>query len=87
MNILNLNGTLGIDTLGQNLFNCQSEDGFFNGVLRAQGNQSNANYAKQFSGDKSLKSVGSWYHAIGAVVGDTIEVIWTSPNDIIIRKK
>ena len=68
MNLLNKNGTRGRDILGMNLFNCHSADGYFNGVLRAQGNQNRANFAKQFSADGDLKAIGEWYAVIGAAV-------------------
>ncbi len=84
--LLNLNGTNGQDIFGQNLFHCKSVDGHYEGTLRAQGNQSDDRYAKQFSGDNNLKAIGSWYAAIGAAVGDTVKVTWTSPIDIIIEK-
>lgn len=86
LKLYNNNGTRHTDILGENLFNCTSADGLFEGVLRAQGNQPNKNYAKQFSGDKNLKSVGSWYQSIAANIGDRIKVTWTSPTDIIIER-
>lgn len=85
--LLNLNGTNGDDIPGKNIFFCKSVDGLFEGTLRAQGNQeSNSIYAKQFSGDKDLKAVGSWYCRINAEVGDIIKVSWQSPYDILIEK-
>ena len=56
-NIYNSNGTGGSDVWGENLFRCTSRDGFFEGVLRAQGNQSDDRYAKQFSEDFLTKMV------------------------------
>lgn len=86
LNLLNYNGTGYTDILGENLFYCTSADGLFEGVLRAQGNQSDNRFAKQFSGDKNLKSVGSWYQSIAANIGDRVKVTWTSPTDMIIEK-
>ena len=80
------NGTRGRDTLGINLFNCHSADGYFNGVLRAQGNQNRANFAKQFSADGDLKAIGEWYATISAAVGNIVRVTWNSPTDILIEK-
>lgn len=85
-NIYNSNGTGGNDVWGENLFRCTSRDGLFEGVLRAQGNQSDDRYAKQFSEDGNLKGIGRWYQRIGARVGDRIQVTWTSSTDIIIEK-
>ncbi|MBQ9111680.1 MAG: hypothetical protein IJY06_10015 [Oscillospiraceae bacterium] len=84
--LLNSNGTGGRDVLGQNIFNCRSADGFFFGELKAQGNQADAAFAKQFAGNDDLKAIGDWYYAIGANVGDRIRVRWVSPTDIIIEK-
>lgn len=84
--IYNQNGTGGKDVLGKNIFHCTSADGLYKGFLRAQGNQDNPRYAKQFSGDKDLKSIGYWFNNIGASVGDKIRVTWTSPTDIVIEK-
>lgn len=84
--LLNNNGTGKKDILGKNLFRCESADGLFRGVLRAQGDQANAEYAKQLAGDKYLKAVGSWYSQIDAKVGDLVKVTWLSPTDIVIEK-
>lgn len=86
LNLLNNNGTGNRDVLGLNLFRCVSADGIFSGVLRAQGNQNDTKYAKQFAGDKHLKALGDWFHAIGASVGDRVEVRWTNSTDFVIRK-
>ena len=74
------------DRFGVNLFNCISADGSFSGVLRAQGCQSDGDHAKQFSADKDLKAIGQWYKNIGANVGDTIKITWTSDTAIVIEK-
>jgi hypothetical protein len=84
--LYNKNGTNEKDILGKNIFNCRSIDGYYNGKLRAQGTQDNPIYAKQFSGDKDLKSIGSWFNFIQASEGDTIRITWTSPFDILIEK-
>lgn len=84
--LLNVNGTGGTDEFGKNLFYCVSDDGLYEGVLRAQGNQDDRRYAKQFSEDGDLKGIGQWYAAIGAEVGDRIKVTWTSPTEITIKK-
>lgn len=85
-NIQNQNGTGYRDIMGVNLFNCESSDGLFRGVLRAQGNQSNARFAKQFAGDNNLKAIGLWYSQIDAQVGDRVKVTWLSPTDIKIER-
>ena len=85
-NIYNQNGTDGEDIIGQNLFYCSSADGLYQGVLRAQGNQDNPRYAKQFSGDKELKAIGHWCSQIDAAIGDRIRVTWVNPTKIIIEK-
>ena len=85
-NIFNQNGTDGKDIFGENLFYCSSADGLYQGVVRAQGNQDNPRYAKQFSGDKDLKAIGNWFYQIGASVGDKIRVTWTSPTELVIEK-
>lgn len=84
--LLNTNGTGGRDVWGENLFHCTSADGMFSGILRAQGSSfADSIYAKQFSADKDLRAVGEWYKSIGAQVGDTIKVSWTSEVDIVIE--
>ncbi len=84
--LLNSNGTSYKDILGQNLFYCKSKDGLYEGILRAQGDQNDTRYAKQFSADNDLKAIGSWYSAINANVGDVVQVTWISPTEIIIEK-
>lgn len=84
--LLNSNGTGGLDILGQNIFNCRSADGLFSGELKAQGDQADDIFAKQFAGNDNLKAIGDWYYAIGATVGDKIKVTWVSPTDLIIEK-
>ena len=74
------------DTLGQNLFNCISADGYLRGILRAQGQQADDRYAKQFSMDKDLKALGRWYAHLDAKVGDRIRVTWSTDTDVMIEK-
>ena len=82
LNLLNQNGTNYHDVFGLNLFNCESVDGYFHGVLRAQGNQSDDRFAKQLAGDKNLKALGDWFYAMGATVGDRVRVTWINSTDI-----
>ncbi len=85
LKLLNQNGTNYNDILGKNLFNCVSADGKFRGVLRAQGNQADDRFAKQFAGDKNLKALGDWFYSVGADIGDKVKVTWVSPTDIVIE--
>jgi hypothetical protein len=67
-------------------FNCKSVDGYFNGVLLAQGsNKAGAIYAKQFAEQGNLKGIGNWYAYTKAKVDDQVRVTWISPTDIIIE--
>lgn len=86
LELKNNNGTHHRDVYGANLFKCRSADQLFVGVLRAQGNQSDPLYAKQFSADKDLKAIGQWYSDICAEEGDIVQVSWVSPTEIIIQK-
>ena len=85
-NLRNQNGVV-VDTLGLNLFNCRSKDGFFDDVVRTQG-CSKAGYvhAKQFASDGNLKGLGDWFVHVGAAVGDRVKVTWVSSTDIVIEK-
>lgn len=85
LNLLNSNGTNQKDVFGENLFNCVSSDGRFRCVLRAQGNQGDKRFAKQFAGDNNLKALGDWYYSVGAQVGDQVKLTWASPTDIVIE--
>ena len=69
-------------------YTCNSSDGTLkNVILKASGSQGeNLEYAKQFQGSGNLKALGDWYHAINAQVGDKIEVLFTSPTEIILSK-
>ncbi len=83
--ILNSNGTGKQDVLGQNLFLCTSEDGRFNGYLKAQGcHQAGDIYAKQFAEAGNLKGIGSWYQQVHAQVGSVVSVNWVSDKHIVI---
>lgn len=84
-NIYNSNNTC--TGLGFNEFNCISQDGLFNGILKSGGCSHKGDiYAKNLHGSGNLRALGHWFAQIHAQVGDQIEVRWTSPQDIIIRK-
>lgn len=86
-NILNSNGTHGIDRIGLNIFRFSTADGRYRGFLRAQGcNSAGEIYAKQFAGDGDLKLIGRWFSAINAIVGTQILVKWVSPDEIVLSK-
>lgn len=85
LKLMNNNGTGKKDVLGQNLFKCTSVDGKFSCILRAQGDQADDRFAKQFAGNKNLKAVGDWYYSIGAKEGDKVKVTWTSSTDVVIE--
>ena len=83
--ILNSNGTGGQDVPGENIFYCTSRDGFFSAVFKAQGcSQAGDIFAKQFSVDKDLKALKSWYDHVDAAPGDKVIVTWTSRTNIVI---
>ena len=85
--VVNSNGTDRQNVLGKNIFNCTSSDGYFEGVVKAQGcRKAGDPYAKQFSGNKNLRALGEWFAMVNAEVGDTVEVRWTSETDIVITK-
>lgn len=87
LDLFNGNGTNNIDIWGENLFECESVDGYFHGTLRAQGSRLAGDiYAKQFAGDGDLKALGRWYAQIGARPGDRIRVYWISKIKIEIEK-
>jgi hypothetical protein len=79
--IFNSNNPFGIGTD----YNCVSYDGYYSGIVRAQGNQGDGIHAKQFAEANNLKGIGDWYNYIGAIAGDYVKVKFTSPNDIIIE--
>lgn len=72
--LYNSNKTNGEDILGLNIFNCISTDGFLSCEFKAQGSREEGDiYAKQFSANNNLKTLGNWYKHIQAKVGDKIE--------------
>ncbi|MDI6047047.1 hypothetical protein [Flavobacterium yafengii] len=77
----NLNG-------GNITYVCNSSDGFLNNVeLKATGSMASGNiYAKQFQGSGNLKVLGDWFSLVNAVIGDKVEIKWTSPTQIILTK-
>lgn len=84
--LFNSNQTNGYDILGQNIFNCISDDGYLNCQLKSEGCSSAGDiYAKQFAGNNNLRALGDWYSYIGAREGDEIEVYFLSPTDIRLR--
>lgn len=85
LGLFNQNGTGYRDIFGKNLFNCASVDGEFRGIVRAQGNQADDRYAKQFAGDKNLKALGDWFYSLGADIGDQVRVTWLNSTDIVIE--
>ena len=85
--LYNSNKTNGLDILGENIFNFVTDDGFLSGQLKSQGcNDGGAVFAKQFSVNDDLKALGTWYAYVNMQVGDKVEVQFTTPTDIIIRK-
>lgn len=86
-NLYNSNATDGQDILGQNIFHCTSADGFFEEDFKAQGCSTEGSiYAKQFSVNNDLQALCAWYDHINAQVGDFIQIVWTSPTDIVIER-
>lgn len=73
---------------GNNVYNCNSVDGFLNNVtIKSTGcSKKGVVYAKQFHGRGNLKLLGGWFSHINAQVNDRIEIKWTSPTDFVIRK-
>lgn len=79
--IYNTNGSSSLP-----LYDCCSIDGFYRGVLLAQGSSERGDiYAKQFAEYKNLKGLGRWFSAVGAKPGDRVEVIFTSPTSLTIK--
>lgn len=85
-NIMSFKGAGSHDSWGKNLFHCVSSDGFLCGVLRAQGEQSNESYAKQFAIDKDLKAIGRWYDHVDAKAGDQLKLTWLDETSILVEK-
>lgn len=88
LGLVNSNGTkYGQDELGKNLFRYSSDDGEYQGYLKAQGcNTAGDIYAKQFSADGDLRRLGEWFAHIGAEEGTKIRITWTSSTDIVLSK-
>lgn len=85
--IVNSNGVAGgDDELGQNLYECESEDGFLSGILKAAGCCEEGDiYAKQFQGAGDLRLIGNWYRHLGVEAGDTIKVEFVSSTRVILK--
>lgn len=85
--LYNSNQTNG-NVLGQNIFICDSSDGYLSNIeLKAQGSHYAGDiYAKQFSAKGDLKVIGDWYNHMNCSVGDSVKVTWTSPTNIVITK-
>jgi hypothetical protein len=87
LELYNSNATDGADMYGKNLYHCTSKDGNYSGVLKAQGCKTEGDiFAKQFSGNNDLKSIGAWYKAINARIGDRVKVTITRNDAIEIEK-
>ena len=86
-NIVNSNGVNGgADVLGQNLYECESEDGLLRGVIKAAGCPDEGDkYAKQFQGNNDLRLLGGWYQQIGAKAGDTVRVTFVSTTKVLLK--
>lgn len=75
------------ESVRSQIYNFTTADGFIqNGSLKASGNQSKQNYAKQFHGNGDLQLLGNWFDHIDAQEGDHIEIKFTSPTDILLTK-
>lgn len=72
---------------GYNLFHASSADGFLNNVtLLAQGCSAAGDiYAKQFSVQGNLQTVGDWYRNCNASPNDSVKVSWTSPTSVLLE--
>jgi hypothetical protein len=65
------------------IYDAKSYDGFFEGQLLAQGDQSNDRYAKQFAAWGDLKAIGSWYAHFNATIRDFVKVKFISETSLI----
>lgn len=82
--IYNSNQTQGQDVLGKNVFNAQSSDGHFQGIVKTSGNnQAGSPYAKNLSGQGDLRAFNDWFNQMNVTVGTQIKVEWTSSTDIL----
>ena len=72
---------------GYNLFYASSVDGFLNNVpLLAQGSSTAGDvYAKQFSVRGNLQTIGNWYRNCNATTSNSVKVLWTGPNSILLE--
>lgn len=74
-----------LNILKGDVYDATSSCGSFHYRLRASGNQSDPDYAKQFQSDGDLKVLGTWLHGIcHAQVGDQVKVYWDSPSSVIL---
>lgn len=64
-----------------------TSDSFFtNQTLKASGNQSREEYAKQFHGSGNLQLLGDWFAHIDAQIDDEIIIEFVSPTEILLTK-
>lgn len=85
-NVYNTNFTGGRDVWGENLFHCVSADGFLDVTMKSQGAIERGDiYAKQFSVNNDLTTIGLWYQHVNAQPGDHVEVRWINTTDMVIR--
>ncbi|HFU4095086.1 TPA: hypothetical protein ACGO7S_001879 [Streptococcus suis] len=83
--IYNSNHTHGKEIWDQNIFNGQSTDEYFNGIVKTSGNsQAGDIYAKNLSGQGNLKASSDWFNHMEATVGTEIRVKWISATDILL---
>ena len=55
--------------------------------IKAAGSENSEDIlAKQFQGNNNLKTIGSWFYSVNAQIDDEVEIIWTSPSCLTIRK-
>lgn len=73
------------DQLGINIFNCFSADCPFTCQVKTCGNsQAGDIYAKNLQGNGSLKLLAPWANALQIKIGDSINVKWINPIDIVL---
>lgn len=83
------NSKLDGDDYGTNLYNYKAYIGntvHSTGTLKAQGSQCKPIYAKNLSGNNNLKMLSPWIYAAGIIVGDKVEILFTSSTDLELRK-
>ncbi|MHA7841955.1 MAG: hypothetical protein ACX93I_01460 [Winogradskyella sp.] len=73
---------------GNTSYTCDSADGFLNHVvLKSSGCIRRGDiHAKQFHGRGNLQLLGDWFNHVDAQIGDEVEIRWTSPTHMVIRK-